>query len=148
MKDQREMKRWRIFQVKFEDDMRISKMYSAEQEEVSFRKDIYPIGNVEDWMCEIERVMRETLRQVIRDALDDYLEVNHISFHRIISKIFSSSDHVNNGYNIGLVKLLLLVHKHIGPNKSQKPWKRRILRNIINNNCVNWMNFENLFAEN
>ena len=77
----REVKRWRIFQVKFEDDMRISKMYSAEQEEVSFRKDIYPIGNVEDWMCEIERVMRETLRQVIRDALDDYLEVNHISFH-------------------------------------------------------------------
>ena len=50
-------------------------MYSAEQEEVGFRKDIYPVGNVEDWMCEIERVMRETLRQVIRDALEDYREV-------------------------------------------------------------------------
>jgi dynein heavy chain len=57
--------------------MRISKMYSAEQEEVGFRKDIYPVGNVEDWMCEIERVMRETLRQVIRDALEDYLIVNY-----------------------------------------------------------------------
>ncbi len=56
--------------------MRISKMYSAEQEEVAFRKDIYPIGNVEDWMCEIESVMRETLRQVIRDALADYAEVS------------------------------------------------------------------------
>ncbi|CAF1149286.1 unnamed protein product [Adineta steineri] len=62
-----------ITKVKFEDDMRISKMYSAEQEEVAFRKDIYPIGNVEDWMCEIEKVMRETLRQVIRDALQDYV---------------------------------------------------------------------------
>ena len=56
--------------------MRISTMYSAEQEAVAFRKDIYPVGNVEDWMCEIERVMRETLRQIIRDALDDYLEVS------------------------------------------------------------------------
>lgn len=70
--------------MKFEDDMRISKMYSAEQEEVAFRKDIYPIGNVEDWMCEIERVMRETLRQVIRDALDDYLEVSDRSMFRTI----------------------------------------------------------------
>lgn len=65
-----------FFQVKFEDDMRISKMYSAEQEEVAFRKDIYPVGNVEDWMCEIEKVMRETLRQVIHDALEDYATVN------------------------------------------------------------------------
>jgi dynein heavy chain len=56
--------------------MRISKMYSAEQEEVAFRKEIYPVGNVEDWMCEIERVMRETLRQVIRDALEDYVTVS------------------------------------------------------------------------
>lgn len=56
--------------------MRISKMYSAEQEEVAFRKEIYPVGNVEDWMCEIERVMRETLRQVIRDALEDYTKVS------------------------------------------------------------------------
>ncbi|CAF1941259.1 unnamed protein product [Rotaria magnacalcarata] len=63
-----------ITRVKFEDDMRISKMYSAEQEEVAFRKDIYPVGNVEDWMCEIERIMRETLRQIIHDALEDYLE--------------------------------------------------------------------------
>ena len=63
--------------------MRISTMYSAEQEEVVFRKDVYPVGNVEDWMCEIERVMRETLRQVIRDALDDYLEVRRREFSEI-----------------------------------------------------------------
>ncbi len=67
--------------------MRISKMYSAEQEEVAFRKDIYPIGNVEDWMCEIERVMRETLRQVIRDALEDYTEVSRLN-NSLIRNIF------------------------------------------------------------
>ena len=56
--------------------MRISTMYSAEQEAVVLRKDVYPTGNVEDWMCEIERVMRETLRQIIRDALEDYATVS------------------------------------------------------------------------
>jgi hypothetical protein len=96
-------------------------MYSAEQEEVAFRKDIYPIGNVEDWMCEIESVMRETLRQVIRDALVDYLEVSSMKSFFSYSKVFSSfSDHVNNGYNIGLVKLSLLVLRHIGLDKYRK----------------------------
>lgn len=115
-------------------------MYSAEQEEVAFRKDIYPIGNVEDWMCEIERVMRETLRQVIRDALEDYLIVNKRKlFENIILSFFlnSSRDHVNNGYNIGLVKLLLLVLKHFGQNKYLKHYKKKILLNIINNNYMN-----------
>ena len=59
--------------------MRISTMYSAEQEAVVLRKDVYPTGNVEDWMCEIERVMRETLRQIIRDALEDYATVSRDS---------------------------------------------------------------------
>ena len=47
-----------IYKVKFEADMRISVMYSAESEDVSFRENVYPTGNVEDWMCEIERVMK------------------------------------------------------------------------------------------
>lgn len=55
--------------------MRISTMYSAEMENVDFRENIYPTGNVEDWMLEIERVMRESLRQIIRDSLIDYKEV-------------------------------------------------------------------------
>ena len=67
-----------IYKVKFESDMRISTMYSAEGEEVEFRENIYPVGNVEEWMLEIERVMRETLRQVIRDSLQDYKTVKTI----------------------------------------------------------------------
>ena len=64
-----------IYRVKFESDMRISTMYSAENEDVEFREKIYPDGNVEDWMLEIERVMRESLRQIIRDSLTDYQKV-------------------------------------------------------------------------
>jgi dynein heavy chain, axonemal len=65
-----------IYKVKFESDMRISTMYSAEQEEVAFRENIYPTGNVEDWMYEIERVMRESLRIIIRDSLENYKVVS------------------------------------------------------------------------
>ncbi len=53
-------------------------MFSAENEEVEFKENIFPTGNVEDWMLEIERVMKETLRQIIRDSLVDYKTVNRI----------------------------------------------------------------------
>ena len=51
---------------------RISKCIQLNKKKLFFVKKSILIGNVEDWMCEIERVMRETLRQVIRDALEDY----------------------------------------------------------------------------
>ena len=50
-------------------------MFSAESEEVCFRGELYPIGNAEDWLFEIERMMRETLRLIIKDALDAYKTV-------------------------------------------------------------------------
>ena len=65
--------------------MRISTMFSAENEDVQFKENIYPTGNVEDWMCEIERVMKESLRQIIRDSLEDYRIVNINTF---ITKFF------------------------------------------------------------
>ena len=130
-----------ITRVKFESDMRISTMYSAEQEEVVFRKDVYPVGNVEDWMCEIERVMRETLRQVIRDALDDYREVKRKKNFFFLSNfdvfLRSFRDREKNGFNIGRAKSLLPVHKLIGPNKFLKLYNRKILLNITNNNYTN-----------
>ena len=61
--------------LKFEDDLRITKMFSSEGEEVAFREEnLYPNGNVEDWMSEIEKVMRESLRLIMKDALADYIE--------------------------------------------------------------------------
>ena len=50
-------------------------MYSAEGEDVGFRETLYPTGNVEDWMLEIERCMKESMRIIIRDSLKNYLEV-------------------------------------------------------------------------
>ena len=72
-----------IYKVKFEKDMRISSMFSAEGEEVGFKENIYPTGNVEDWMLEIERIMKESLRIVIRDALEDYKTVGYSICFRI-----------------------------------------------------------------
>jgi dynein heavy chain len=69
-----------IYKVKFESDMRISTMFSAENEEVQFKENIYPTGNVEDWMLEIERVMKESLRIIIRDSLEDYKTVIFILY--------------------------------------------------------------------
>ena len=72
-----------IYKVKFESDMRISTMYSAEGEGVEFRENIFPVGNVEEWMLEIERVMKESLRQIIRDSLQDYKVVGNKFFFLI-----------------------------------------------------------------
>ncbi|XP_070190635.1 dynein axonemal heavy chain 1-like isoform X2 [Littorina saxatilis] len=61
-----------IARLRFEDDLKITKMYSGEGECVDFREVMYPTGNVEDWMGEIERVMKESLRLIIKDSLADY----------------------------------------------------------------------------
>ena len=54
----------------------MTRMYSGEGEEVEFRgKKLYPVGNVEDWMLEIESSMKETLRQIIEESLGDYKKV-------------------------------------------------------------------------
>ncbi|XP_059153506.1 dynein axonemal heavy chain 1-like [Physella acuta] len=69
-----------IASLKFEDNLRISKMYSGEGECVDFCEELFPIGNIEDWMQEIERVMRDTVRAVIMAALPDYLEIARTDF--------------------------------------------------------------------
>lgn len=66
---------WCFFKLKFEKDLKITKIYSAEFEEIDFRETLYPVGNVEDWMCEIERNMRQSLREIISDALKIYKKV-------------------------------------------------------------------------
>ena len=63
------------FQLRFEDDLKITKMYSGEGESVDLRETLYPTGNVEDWMGEIERIMKESLRLIIMDSLEDYKTV-------------------------------------------------------------------------
>lgn len=45
-------------------------MYSAEHEEVALRPTIYPEGNVENWLGQVENAMRNTLREIIGEALE------------------------------------------------------------------------------
>lgn len=58
-----------IRQVRFESDLQITRMYSAEGEEVVFRPPIYPERSVEYWLGDLERVMRNTIREIIGEAL-------------------------------------------------------------------------------
>ena len=44
-------------------------MYSAENEEVALKPSIYPHGNVENWLNQVEFAMRNTLREIIGEAL-------------------------------------------------------------------------------
>ena len=52
-------------------------MFSAEGEEVPFTESLYPKGNVEDWLLTVENVMRSSLKQIIKDSLDDYVQVSN-----------------------------------------------------------------------
>ena len=52
-------------------------MFSGEGEVVPFCEVMYPTGNVEDWLLEVERVMRLSLKQIIEQSLTDYKEVHN-----------------------------------------------------------------------
>lgn len=56
-------------ELRFEEDLTITRMYSAEYEEVVLRPPIYPVGNVENWLGLVERAMQNTLREIIGEAL-------------------------------------------------------------------------------
>ena len=73
--------------MRFEDDLTITRMFSGEQEEVPFCEQLYPTGNVEDWLLEVERVMRDSLRKIINDSLIAYLSVSSIYCTYCISAI-------------------------------------------------------------
>ena len=53
-------------------------MYSAEGEIVEFAEKLYPSGNVEDWLLEVERIMKSSLREILYQALQEYAEVGSI----------------------------------------------------------------------
>ncbi len=50
-------------------------MQSGEGEVVPFKEELYPRGNVEDWLLEVERVMKESLRLILGEALNVYKQV-------------------------------------------------------------------------
>ncbi|XP_048343305.1 LOW QUALITY PROTEIN: dynein axonemal heavy chain 1 [Sphaerodactylus townsendi] len=61
-----------IARLLFQEDLQITHMYSAEGEEVELFSPIYPTGNVEDWLLEVERIMRASVRDNIERAIKAY----------------------------------------------------------------------------
>eukprot|EP00163_Fabomonas_tropica_P031148 TRINITY_DN730_c1_g1_i6.p1 TRINITY_DN730_c1_g1~~TRINITY_DN730_c1_g1_i6.p1 ORF type:complete len:4200 (+),score=1431.71 TRINITY_DN730_c1_g1_i6:1002-12602(+) len=61
-----------IASIKFEEDLKMSSMTSMEKEVVEFCEPLYPKGNVENWLLEVERVMRKSLRLILKDATSVY----------------------------------------------------------------------------
>lgn len=48
-------------------------MFSAEKEEIPFNEVLDPRNkNVEDWMTELEKMMKCSVRYRLKDAVDDY----------------------------------------------------------------------------
>ena len=59
--------------VEFQPDLSITKMISPEKEMVPMMDPIDPVGkNVEDWMLEVEAMMRTSIRHVMDQAIQDY----------------------------------------------------------------------------
>uniref|UniRef100_A0A8C3K8B9 Dynein axonemal heavy chain 1 n=1 Tax=Calidris pygmaea TaxID=425635 RepID=A0A8C3K8B9_9CHAR len=63
-----------IAQLLFQEDVQITHMYSAEGEEVKLFLPIYPTENVEDWLLEVEKSMKATVRDNIERSIGVYPE--------------------------------------------------------------------------
>lgn len=55
-------------------------MYSGEGEEVKLFLPVWPTGNVEDWLRDVEKSMKATLRDNIDRSLKVYPEVCKLDF--------------------------------------------------------------------
>ncbi|XP_051777061.1 dynein axonemal heavy chain 1 [Erpetoichthys calabaricus] len=64
-----------IAMLKFQEDLKITHMYSGEGEEVELCNPIFPTGNVEDWLRDVERTMKDSVRDNIDRSLEEYPKV-------------------------------------------------------------------------
>lgn len=69
------------FQLQFQSDLQITHMYSGEGEEVRLFLPVWPTGNVEDWLRDVEKSMKATLRDNIGRSLKVYPKVWDLDFH-------------------------------------------------------------------
>ncbi|XP_029991393.1 dynein heavy chain 1, axonemal [Sphaeramia orbicularis] len=63
-----------IARLQFQPDLQITDMYSGEGEEVKLSIPVWPTGNVEDWLRDVEKSMKATLRENIERSLKVYPE--------------------------------------------------------------------------
>lgn len=62
-----------ILQLTFEDDLKITQMFSAEEECVDLDPTLYPKGNVENWLALVEQSMVNTVRVTLGKSLNDLM---------------------------------------------------------------------------
>ncbi|XP_062843095.1 dynein axonemal heavy chain 1 [Trichomycterus rosablanca] len=63
-----------IARLRFQPDLQITHMYSGEGEEVELTLPVWPSGNVEDWLRDVEKSMKLSLRDNIERSLKAYPE--------------------------------------------------------------------------
>ncbi|CAH8612512.1 unnamed protein product [Heterobilharzia americana] len=63
-----------IAKLQFEKDLQITAMFSGEGECVQFEKTTYPTPNVEEWMLEIESMMRFSMKTIIGKSILAYAQ--------------------------------------------------------------------------
>ncbi|XP_010013568.1 PREDICTED: dynein heavy chain 1, axonemal-like, partial [Nestor notabilis] len=69
-----------IAQLLFQEDLQITHMHSAEGEEVELFVPIYPTENVEDWLLEVEKTMKASVRDNIERSIGVYPETPHTTW--------------------------------------------------------------------
>ncbi|XP_055006961.1 dynein axonemal heavy chain 1-like [Boleophthalmus pectinirostris] len=63
-----------IARLKFQPDLQITDMYSGEGEEVKLFQSVQPTGDVEDWLRNVEKSMKATVKDNIDRSLKVYYE--------------------------------------------------------------------------
>ena len=63
-----------VASLTFEDDLAMTQMHSPEGEVVDFASKLYPKGNVEDWLTQVEIMMQRSVRLAMSNALEAYYE--------------------------------------------------------------------------
>lgn len=61
-----------IGSLTFQFDLKMTHMSSCEGKVMAFVRSIYPEGNIEHWLLEVEGVMRDTLRDIFARAVAEY----------------------------------------------------------------------------
>ncbi len=63
-----------INKVDFQDDLAMTCMYSGENEKVEWDNHVYPEGNVEFWLTEVEKMMRMSINTQLGLSVIDYVQ--------------------------------------------------------------------------
>ena len=66
-----------IHSIEFDENKTIHAMFSAEKERIGFIRVINPVSkSVEDWMNEVEEDMKDSVREVLLNCVEDYNNVH------------------------------------------------------------------------